>query len=56
MQNDKSSTVTTIDITPTWVNIMPLLLMGVKNGSKEASAEIMRLAAAMDEINNRNKE
>jgi hypothetical protein len=51
MQNDN---ITTIDITPTWVNIMPLLLMGVKNGSKEASAEIMRLAAAMDEINNRN--
>lgn len=53
MQNDN---IETIDITPTWVNIMPLLLMGVKNGSKEASAEIMRLAAAMDEINNRNKE
>lgn len=49
-----------IDLTPTWVGVMPLLLEayvhGDPEGRKIAREELMRLARSMDEINAQNKE
>jgi hypothetical protein len=46
----------TIDVTPTWEGIMPLLLEGVKQGIPEASEELMRLARLVDQRNEAKRE
>ena len=47
----------TVNITPKWQGIMPLLVHTIKNGDKGAVdatiAELMKLAKAMDEANAR---
>lgn len=45
-----------INVTPTWVALMPLLIETVKNGKtlegrQAAEAELMRLAAFADKVN-----
>lgn len=46
---------TTIDATPTWRAVLPLLLAVVKDGSdegrKDAIAELTRMASAADQYN-----
>jgi hypothetical protein len=37
-----------IDATPTWVEILPVLLAADANGSADARAELLRLAAIAD--------
>lgn len=50
----------TIDLTPTWAGVMPLLMAvlesGSEEGKREAREELMRLAKAMDEVNEERKE
>ena len=45
----------TIDLTPTWAEIMPALIAVLQNGTNEgqdmARAELMRLAAIADQLN-----
>ena len=45
----------TIDITPTWVEIMPVIIMAIENGTSEgkenAKAELMELAKKVDQAN-----
>jgi hypothetical protein len=47
--------VRTIDVTPTWRAIVPILLMGIENGNadgrKIAMEEIYRMADAADAFN-----
>lgn len=49
----------TIDMTPTWTAIMPILLAAMENGTDEgkriARAELMRLAGIVDAANERAK-
>ena len=44
-----------IDLTPTWVGIMPALIAAVKNDSPAAIEELMRLARTVDQQNERSK-
>ncbi len=37
-----------IEATPTWAEILPLLLAGAENGSAEARAELLRMARIAD--------
>ena len=50
----------TIDITPTWAGILPLLLAvivdGTPEGKKHAIAELQRMADAADKFNQLAKE
>jgi hypothetical protein len=50
----------TIDLTPTWAGVMPILLEAYEHGEPEgrkiAREELMRLAQSMDEVNARSKE
>jgi hypothetical protein len=48
----------TIDITPTWGSILPVLLDIIEQGGggvREAKEEIMRLGKAVDDANKTNK-
>lgn len=51
MTNTKSRT---IDVTPTWAGIMPILLAAVENGTDKgrdaATAELRRLATVTDKL------
>jgi len=52
----------TIDITPTWESIMPVLIMVLQNSKaqpssrKEAESELMRLARMVDNLNSNRKQ
>ena len=46
----------TINLTPSWVGIMPALIMGVQSDSQIAKDELMRLAREVDNLNKKNKE
>jgi hypothetical protein len=37
-----------IDITPTWQGVVPLLIIGIENGSTSARAELYRMAKLAD--------
>jgi len=41
----------TIDCTPTWAGLMPLLWETAAKGVPEARAELMRLARIVDDLN-----
>ena len=45
----------TIDLTPTWFEIMPVIIMAIENGTSEgkesAKAELMELARKVDQAN-----
>lgn len=45
----------TIDITPTWEEIMPVIIMAIENGTSEgkesAKEELMELARKVDQAN-----
>ena len=45
----------TIDITPTWEEIMPAIIMAIENGTSEgkenAKEELMELARKVDQAN-----
>ncbi len=47
----------TVDLTPTWAAIIPLLILvlreGTSDGQQQAEDEIMRLALACDAMNAR---
>ena len=52
----KDDNTKTINITPTWAALMPVLVEVAANGStaagrKEAMGELMRLAKIVDELN-----
>ena len=40
-----------IDITPTWEGLMPVMIALVKQGNKVAEDELMRLARSVDQRN-----
>lgn len=44
-----------VDITPSWTALMPCLIAALQNGTREgqdmARAELMRLAAEVDKLN-----
>ena len=50
----------TIDITPTWSDVMPILIAAIRHGGEDgasvAEAELRRLAAEVDEIIREQKE
>jgi len=46
MKNDTETQY--IEATPTWAEILPLLLAGAENGSAEARAELLRMARIAD--------
>jgi len=46
----------TIDITPTWEGLMPVMIALVKQGNKVAEDELMKLARSVDERNAEMKE
>jgi len=50
-----NDTTDTIDITPTWVGILPALLAVIQNGTPQgraaATEELQRLAATVDAMN-----
>ena len=41
----------TIDITPTWEGLMPVMIALVKQGNKVAEDELMKLARSVDQRN-----
>lgn len=41
----------TINLTPTWEQLMPALVAAAANGSREAMGELTRLAQIVDGIN-----
>lgn len=45
----------TIDLTPTWVEIMPVIIMAIEKGTSEgkesAKEELMELARKVDQAN-----
>lgn len=45
-----------IDCTPTWSGVMPLLLEGVKQDIPEARKELFRLARLVDKLIEQDKE
>lgn len=45
----------TIDMTPTWAGLMPLLWETAAKGVPEAQAELMRLARIVDDLNEKAK-
>jgi hypothetical protein len=49
----------TIDLTPTWREIMPALIAVLQNGTTEgqdmARAELLRLADIADQLNNKHR-
>lgn len=51
---------TTIDITPTWIGILPALIALIENGNREgrdiAVEELQKLAAYADDCNARSKQ
>ena len=46
----------TIDITPTWEGLMPVMIELVKQGNKVAEDELMKLARSVDQRNAEMKE
>ena len=40
-----------VDITPTWEGLMPVMIALVKQGNKVAEDELMRLARSVDQRN-----
>tara|TARA_R100001163_G_C5019604_1_gene162782 strand:+ start:812 stop:994 length:183 start_codon:yes stop_codon:yes gene_type:complete len=46
----------TIDITPTWEGLMPVMIALVKQGNKVAEDELMKLARSVDQRNAEMKE
>jgi hypothetical protein len=46
----------TIDITPTWEGLMPVMIALVKEGNKVAEDELMKLARSVDQRNAEMKE
>ena len=46
----------TIDITPTWAALMPLLWEGAAKGEPYSRAELMRLARIVDQLNEKAEE
>ena len=44
----KKETVQTIDLTPTWQEILPILLDGSQRGIESCNAELMRMAKLAD--------
>ncbi len=51
---------TTINVTPTWVGIMPALIMALQRGTEEgkrvAADELMRLAREVDAANGKEEQ
>lgn len=46
----------TIDITPTWAGLMPLLWETAAKGDANSRAELMRLARIVDQLNEKAEE
>lgn len=54
-KDEQVKVVGTIDLTPTWKGMMPILLEGVRKGDVNCIEELNRLAAFADQVNVNNK-
>ena len=56
METNMEQELRTIDITPTWAGLMPLLWETAAKGDSNSRAELMRLARIVDQLNEKAKE
>lgn len=50
-ERDTAPRVETVDMTPTWLEILPVLLAAAENGNRAAKSELSRMARLADERN-----
>jgi hypothetical protein len=56
METNMQQELRTIDITPTWSALMPLLWETAAKGDANSRAELMRLARIVDQLNEKAEE